>query len=93
MCAGTKIDLREDKEALQALAENGHSPMKREQVNFQDDVDDDKDFGIDEDISNDKDKSLLEQHQQRLLKEAEAEYDGVDTDNSARKKSKKSSNK
>jgi len=28
---GTKIDLREDKEALQALAENGHSPMKREQ--------------------------------------------------------------
>ena len=31
MCSGTKIDLREDKEALQALAENGHSPMKREQ--------------------------------------------------------------
>jgi len=28
---GTKIDLREDKEALQALAENGHSPLKREQ--------------------------------------------------------------
>ena len=31
---GTKIDLREDKEALQALAENGHSPMKREQVSL-----------------------------------------------------------
>ena len=29
--AGTKIDLREDKEALQALADNGHSPIKREQ--------------------------------------------------------------
>jgi len=28
---GTKIDLREDKEALQALADNGHAPMKREQ--------------------------------------------------------------
>ena len=28
---GTKIDLREDKEALQALAENGYSPLKREQ--------------------------------------------------------------
>jgi hypothetical protein len=28
---GTKIDLREDKEALQALAENGHAPLKREQ--------------------------------------------------------------
>ena len=28
---GTKIDLREDKEALQALAENGASPIKREQ--------------------------------------------------------------
>jgi len=28
---GTKIDLREDKEALQALADNGHSPIKREQ--------------------------------------------------------------
>merc|ERR1712136_355925 len=27
----TKIDLREDKEALQALAENGASPIKREQ--------------------------------------------------------------
>ena len=32
MClSGTKIDLREDKEALQALADNGHSPIKREQ--------------------------------------------------------------
>ena len=29
--AGTKIDLREDKEALQALSDNGHSPIKREQ--------------------------------------------------------------
>ena len=29
--SGTKIDLREDKEALQALADNGHSPIKREQ--------------------------------------------------------------
>lgn len=29
--SGTKIDLREDKEALQALAENGASPIKREQ--------------------------------------------------------------
>jgi len=28
---GTKIDLREDKEALQALSDNGHSPIKREQ--------------------------------------------------------------
>lgn len=28
---GTKIDLREDKEALQSLADNGHAPMKREQ--------------------------------------------------------------
>jgi len=28
---GTKIDLREDKEALQALSDNGHSPVKREQ--------------------------------------------------------------
>jgi len=28
---GTKIDLREDKEALQALADNGQSPLKREQ--------------------------------------------------------------
>jgi len=28
---GTKIDLREDKEALQALSDNGYSPMKREQ--------------------------------------------------------------
>jgi len=28
---GTKIDLREDKEALQALADNGNSPLKREQ--------------------------------------------------------------
>ena len=28
---GTKIDLREDKEALQALAESGQSPIKREQ--------------------------------------------------------------
>jgi Ras-related C3 botulinum toxin substrate 1 len=28
---GTKIDLREDKEALQALSENGHAPLKREQ--------------------------------------------------------------
>jgi Ras-related C3 botulinum toxin substrate 1 len=28
---GTKIDLREDKETLQILAENGHSPIKREQ--------------------------------------------------------------
>jgi len=28
---GTKIDLREDKEALQALADNGHHPIKREQ--------------------------------------------------------------
>ena len=31
MLSGTKIDLREDKEALQALADNGHSPIKREQ--------------------------------------------------------------
>ena len=29
--SGTKIDLREDKEALQALSDNGHSPIKREQ--------------------------------------------------------------
>ncbi len=29
--SGTKIDLREDKEALQALSENGHAPLKREQ--------------------------------------------------------------
>ena len=28
---GTKIDLREDKEALHALAENGQSPIKPEQ--------------------------------------------------------------
>jgi len=28
---GTKIDLREDKEALQALADSGHTPLKREQ--------------------------------------------------------------
>jgi len=28
---GTKIDLREDKEALQALSDNGHGPLKREQ--------------------------------------------------------------
>jgi len=28
---GTKIDLREDKEALQALADSSHSPIKREQ--------------------------------------------------------------
>jgi Ras-related C3 botulinum toxin substrate 1 len=28
---GTKIDLREDKEALQALADNGQAPLKREQ--------------------------------------------------------------
>ena len=28
---GTKIDLREDKEALQALADSGQSPIKREQ--------------------------------------------------------------
>jgi len=28
---GTKIDLREDKEALQGLADCGHSPIKREQ--------------------------------------------------------------
>jgi len=28
---GTKIDLREDKEALQALSDNGHAPLKREQ--------------------------------------------------------------
>ena len=31
MLSGTKIDLREDKEALQALSDNGHSPIKREQ--------------------------------------------------------------
>jgi len=31
LLVGTKIDLREDKEALQALAENGASPIKREQ--------------------------------------------------------------
>ena len=38
---------------LQALAENGHSPMKRKQVNFKDNVDnDDGDHG---DVSNDKD--------------------------------------
>ena len=29
--SGTKIDLRENKEAIQALAENGASPIKREQ--------------------------------------------------------------
>ena len=29
--SGTKIDLREDKEALQALADNGQAPLKREQ--------------------------------------------------------------
>ena len=28
---GTKIDLREDKETLQILAENGQAPIKREQ--------------------------------------------------------------
>lgn len=28
---GTKIDLREDKEALQALADNGQAPLRREQ--------------------------------------------------------------
>ncbi len=31
IASGTKIDLREDKEALQALSENGHAPLKREQ--------------------------------------------------------------
>jgi Ras-related C3 botulinum toxin substrate 1 len=31
LLVGTKIDLREDKEALQALAESGQSPIKREQ--------------------------------------------------------------
>ena len=29
--SGTKIDLREDKETLQILAENGQAPIKREQ--------------------------------------------------------------
>ena len=31
MFPGTKIDLREDKETLQILAENGQAPIKREQ--------------------------------------------------------------
>jgi Ras-related C3 botulinum toxin substrate 1 len=31
LLVGTKIDLREDKEALQALADSGQSPIKREQ--------------------------------------------------------------
>lgn len=31
ICPGTKIDLREDKETLQILAENGQAPIKREQ--------------------------------------------------------------
>ena len=31
LVSGTKIDLREDKEALQALSDNGHHPIKREQ--------------------------------------------------------------
>ena len=31
LSSGTKIDLREDKEALQALSDNGHHPIKREQ--------------------------------------------------------------
>lgn len=31
MLSGTKIDLREDKETLQALSDSGQSPIKREQ--------------------------------------------------------------
>ena len=50
--------MREDKEALQALAENGHSPMKREQVNFQDDIDNDKDVDDDDEDVDDDDEGI-----------------------------------